>query len=190
MTQKRGFTRPYAENSPTLVTRLAAYRLTSDSFRTFGDVIDASGAPSFLANGGAARVHHDLAAIELTTQSGRMAVSVVRTAPTALPLRIAVMEQHPLGSQTFLPLDGAQYLVVVAPAGDLDPAAIRVFQALPSQGVNYRRGVWHHPLIALHRTSDFVVIDRVGEGENLILQKIFEPFVIDSLRPADGATSP
>ena len=114
-----------------------------------------------------------------------MAISVVRTAPATLPLRIAIMEQHPLGSQTFLPLDGAEYLVVVAPRGNLDPAAIRSFHGLPSQGVNYLRGVWHHPLIALHRTSDFVVIDRLGEGDNLILEKIVEPFVIDELRPAD-----
>ncbi|WP_170836170.1 ureidoglycolate lyase, partial [Pandoraea sp. ISTKB] len=26
--------------------------------------------------------------------------------------------------------------------------------------------VWHHPLLALHEVSDFVVVDRGGEGHN------------------------
>lgn len=155
-------------------------RLTAEAFAPYGEVIDASGNPSYLANGGAAQVHRDIAALDLDAE-GRVCVSVVRTAPTALPLRIAVMERHPLGSQAFVPLGGSELLVVVAPAGDLDPSAIVAFHCSPSQGVNYRRGVWHHPLIALNRTSDFVIIDRQGEGENLELVAIEEPLVIDPL---------
>ncbi len=171
----------YANEIPATRTRLAVRRLTAEAFRPYGEVIDASGNPSFLANGGAAQVHRDLAAIDFGANGGRICLSVMRTAPAALPLRIAVMERHPLGSQAFVPLDGAEFLVVVAPAGDIDPSTIVAFQGSRSQGVNYRRGVWHHPLIALHRSSDFVVIDREGEGENLILDTIAEPLVIDSL---------
>ena len=157
--------------------------LTAEAFRPYGEVIDASGNPNFLANGGAAQVHRDLAAVDVGAHGGRICLSVVRTAPAALPLRIAVMERHPLGSQAFVPLDGAQFLVVVAPEGELDPTAIVAFQGSPSQGVNYRRGVWHHPLIALHRESDFVVIDREGEGENLNLETLSNPLAINSLLP-------
>jgi ureidoglycolate lyase len=32
--------------------------------------------------------------------------------------------------------------------------------------VNYAKGVWHHPLIALHKVSDFIVMDRIGHGHN------------------------
>jgi ureidoglycolate lyase len=32
--------------------------------------------------------------------------------------------------------------------------------------VNYAKGVWHHPLIALDKVSDFIVVDRIGEGNN------------------------
>jgi ureidoglycolate lyase len=35
------------------------------------------------------------------------------------------------------------------------------------QGVNYARNAWHHPLISLEQTSDFLVVDRGGEGNNL-----------------------
>ncbi len=34
------------------------------------------------------------------------------------------------------------------------------------QGVNYRRGVWHHSLIALNAPARFIVIDRGGPGDN------------------------
>ncbi len=77
-----------------------------------------------------------------------------------------MMERHPLGSQAFLPLGDVKYLVVVAPAGEFDPAGLRAFYAEGWQGVNYARGVWHHPLIALERVSDFVVMDRGGEQPN------------------------
>lgn len=171
----------HSKDTPSAVTRISVLRLTAEAFRAYGDVIDASGNPTALANGGAAQVHRDIAEVDLAAGGGRVCVSVVRTAPTALPLRIAVMERHPLGSQAFVPLDGAESLVVVAPAGSLDPAAIVAFQCSPSQGVNYKRGIWHHPLIALNRVSDFVVIDRQGEGENLELATITAPLVIDTL---------
>jgi ureidoglycolate lyase len=32
--------------------------------------------------------------------------------------------------------------------------------------VNFRRNTWHHALLALERTSHFLVIDRGGPGDN------------------------
>jgi len=84
-----------------------------------------------------------------------------------LPFEVSMLERHPLGSQAFLPLNDRPYLVVVAPAGELDEAAIRGFATRGWQGVNYAKGVWHHPLIALGEVSDFIVVDRGGEGNNL-----------------------
>jgi ureidoglycolate lyase len=63
-------------------------------------------------------------------------------------------------------LTDTRYLIVVAPAGDLDGTRIRAFSTTGWQGVNYAKGVWHHPLLALERVSDFLVVDRGGEGHN------------------------
>jgi ureidoglycolate lyase len=46
-------------------------------------------------------------------------------------------------------------------------ADLKAFLATGSQGINYHRGVWHHPLLVLEDESDFLVIDRGGEGHNL-----------------------
>ncbi|MEX0298360.1 MAG: ureidoglycolate lyase [Kordiimonas sp.] len=36
------------------------------------------------------------------------------------------------------------------------------------QGVNYHKGTWHHYCLALGKTSDFLVIDRKGSGDNCV----------------------
>jgi ureidoglycolate lyase len=160
--------------------RLSVAPLTRAAFRLFGDVIDASGPADDVANGGAAQVYRDGAAADFDADGGRIRFNVVRTAPQRLPLRIEMLERHPLSAQAFSPLAGASWLVVVAPAGPLDPDAVVAFRALPSQGVNYRRGVWHHPLIALDKESDFLVIDRAGEGVNLQIERLAAPFLIEA----------
>ena len=158
--------------------RLTLWSLSAEAFAPYGEVLEASGAPTDFANGGAVEVHRDIAAIDVTARGGRVCVSVVRTKRATLPLRLEVMERHPLGSQVIAPLGDGRMLVIVAPQGPLDPARIAAFRASSGQGVNYRRGVWHHPLIALDGGCDFLVIDRAGEGENLIVEKLSQPLEI------------
>ena len=56
--------------------------------------------------------------------------------------------------------------VELAGPGDAPGAQdIRCFLAQAGQGVNYARGTWHHPLIAIDAPGDFLVIDRGGPAE-------------------------
>lgn len=159
---------------------LTLERLTADAFAPFGDVVEADAlrVRHFPINQGTTERFHDLMAIDVD-QLGRPIVSIFRAQPRSLPLTIAMMERHPLGSQAFIPLSGRPYLVVVAPPGDgLSESAIRAFYGLGHQGVNYARGVWHHPLLALTATSDFLVIDRAGEGDNCDELRLDNPLCI------------
>lgn len=141
--------------------------LTAEAFAPFGEVIEGSDrAEQIPINYGYTTRFNDLAAIDVADGGGHAIVSLFRARPLDPPL-LKVFERHPLGSQSFTPLQGRPFLVAVAPAGDFDPAAIRVFQAEPGQGVNYRKGVWHHFLLPLEAESDFLVIDRAGPGSNL-----------------------
>ena len=141
--------------------------LTAEAFAPFGDVIEASDRAELIPiNYGHTERFNDLARIDVTDGDGHAIVSLFRGRPLDPPL-LRIFERHPLGSQAFVPLQGQPYLVAVAPIGDLDPAAIRVFRAEAAQGVNYRKGVWHHFLLALETGSDFLVIDRAGPGDNL-----------------------
>ncbi|KVE29522.1 ureidoglycolate hydrolase [Burkholderia singularis] len=159
--------------------------LTRAAFAPFGDVIETDGAKHFPINGGTTTRFHDLARVDVGDGGGRPLVNLFRGQPRALPFAVTMLERHPLGSQAFLPLSDKPYLVVVAPAGDLDPAKIRAFVTRGWQGVNYAKGVWHHPLIALGGLSDFIVVDRGGDGVNLDERDLPEPlWLTDDALPA------
>jgi ureidoglycolate lyase len=141
--------------------------LTAEAFAPFGEVIEASGRAETLAiNYGSTTRFNDLAKVDTADEGGHPIVSIFRGQPLDPPL-LKIFERHPLGSQAFAPLQGRPYLVAVAPAGVFDPAAVQVFRAAASQGVNYAKGTWHHFLLPLEAQSDFLVIDRAGPGENL-----------------------
>lgn len=139
--------------------------LTADAFAPFGDVIEASDRAEVIPiNYGWTTRFNALA--DVAVGDGHAILSIFRSKPLS-PLVLKIFERHPLGSQAFVPMQGRPFLVAVAPPGALDPAAVRVFRAEASQGVNYAKGTWHHFLLALEAESDFLVVDREGPGENL-----------------------
>ena len=140
--------------------------LTAQAFAPFGDVLEASDqAVKVAINQGNTDRYDRLAEIDVTDGGGVGVISVFRGRPLN-PLVLKVFERHPLGSQAFMPLSGRPYLVAVAPEGAFDPALVGVFRAEAHQGVQYRKGLWHHFLLALDAESDFLVVDRAGPGEN------------------------
>ena len=144
---------------------LTAERLTAEAFAPFGRVIEArEDAMKISINQGHAVRYDRLAELDVADEGGVGAISLFRANPLAEPV-LRMFERHPLGSQSFVPLGGKPYLVAVAPAGDFDAAAVRVFRAGAGQGVHYAKGVWHHFLLVLEE-GDFLVVDRMGPGDN------------------------
>ena len=141
--------------------------LTAAAFAPFGDVIELAGAQSIAINAGTTTRFHDLATVDVLSEGGRPLVNLFRAQPRAEPVQLSLMERHPLGSQAFLPLGEAPYLVVVAEDDGGRPGTLQAFITTGWQGVNYARGVWHHPLLALGTVRDFIVVDRGGAGVNL-----------------------
>jgi ureidoglycolate lyase len=146
---------------------LAIEALSAEAFRAFGDVIEASDAVRhFPINDGYAERYHDLARVDVASSGGHALINIFRAKPRSLPFELQLLERHPLGSQAFMPLSPLRYLVVVAPAAEQpDLRNLRCFEAAPGQGVNYACGTWHHPLIALHASCDFLVVDRGGADD-------------------------
>jgi len=141
--------------------------LTRDAFAAFGEVMEADGNDHYTINSGFAERYHDLARVDVLENNGKPLISIFRALPRAQPIHIESMERHPLSSQAFMPLSRIPFLVVVAtPTEELRPEQLRAFVTNGQQGVNYRRGTWHHALLALQAPSDFLVIDRGGQEEN------------------------
>lgn len=165
--------------------------LTTTAFSPFGDVIEVrDSAQRLQINQGHAERYHDLASVDLAGHGARALISIFRSQPRQFPLFLNVLERHPLGSQAFMPLAALPYLVVVAPGVDApDLQGLRCFIAAPGQGVNYARGTWHHPLLSLDATTDFLVVDRGGPGINL--EEYHPPHeLIQVLAPSDKPRNP
>lgn len=145
---------------------IRAEPLTKQAFQAFGDVLETEGVKPQLINFGNTQKFAELAEVR-TTGSGVAQISIYRSTAIVTPFRIQLMECHPLGSQAFYPLHHRPFPVVVAKAGDIpDPADIRVFLSNGRQGVNLFAGVWHHYQLTLGQDSDYLVVDRGGEGDN------------------------
>ena len=142
--------------------------LTAEAFADFGQVIARHGRSGYAINEGSSQRYSDLAQLEADAD-GRLALSIFRAKARQAPFALGVLECHPLGSQAFVPLNGQSFLIVVAAArpdpNQPDPSILKVFLSDGQQGINFRRGVWHHPLLAL-ADGDFLVADRLGPGEN------------------------
>lgn len=55
----------------------------------------------------------------------------------------------------------SRFLIVAAPSlpnNTPDLARLRAFLCHPGQGINYRAGVWHHPIIALDQPAEFAML--------------------------------
>ncbi|HZV20149.1 MAG TPA: ureidoglycolate lyase [Hyphomicrobiales bacterium] len=141
--------------------------LTQEEFASFGEVIQEAGARSYAINGGTTLRVHDLCSVRMKNR-GRPLISFFRTLKTvALPLKLALLECHPLGSQAFIPKEFAPFIIAVAPqAPEPNLDHLQVFLTDGVQGVNYAPGVWHLPLASLTLAA-YVVVDRGGPGENL-----------------------
>lgn len=158
--------------------RIEAEKLTRAAFAPFGDVIETEGAESFLINADKCRRFHDLASVETAGENSRVLINIFRGTPYALPLQLSMVERHPLGSQAFMPLSPAPFLVIVCPDENGRPGDPRAFLTHPGQGVNYARGTWHGVLTPIDAPQDFVVVDRGGDGNNLEEFHFQEPFEI------------
>ncbi len=155
--------------------------LTKATFAPFGEVIEADPATMRLINNGTTERFHRLGVVE--TEGEGAIISLFRGQPRQFPYAITMMERHPFGSQSFSPLSGRPFLVAVAEDKDGRPDRPQVFLATGSQSVNYRRNVWHHPLMALDAVSDFLVVDRDRPETNLEEFVYETPYLIEEPRP-------
>ncbi|MGO7583112.1 ureidoglycolate lyase [Rhizobium leguminosarum] len=157
--------------------------LTRSTFTPFGEVIEADPASLRLINGGTTERFHALAAAEVTGEGARVIINLFRGQPRNFPYDVGMMERHPFGSQSFSPVSGRPFLVIVSEDENGRPGRPQVFLARGDQGVNYRRNVWHHPLMALEQASDFLVVDRDGPGNNLEEYFFETPYIIKEPAP-------
>ena len=155
--------------TPSLRT-IVATPLAAPDFAPFGDVIEALGGSSEANQGRAQRfdapIDMALAGAGSADSAApfasamRLHTAIYRIRKSALPFALKLMERHPLSQQLFFPNSGARFLVSACPAlanGEPDLNALRAFVGQRTQGIVWRRGVWHSPFAALDADGDFLM---------------------------------
>jgi ureidoglycolate lyase len=152
--------------------------LTREAYAPFGQVIEIEGAHHYPINSGLTERYHDLAKVELGGVHPRPLISIARGQPYALPLTLKMVERHPLGSQAFYPLAQRPFLSIVCPDEGGIPGTPRAFMCSPGQGINMAMNTWHGVLTPLGEVSDFLIIDRGGDGNNLEEYFFDQPWIV------------
>ena len=153
-------------------------KITRTNFATYGDLISADDIKPMDINVGYAKRFDNLAHINTSKDEGKTVVSIFSALKRTFPMKIDMMEKHPLGSQAFIPMKETTFLCFVAPPGEFPEInKIQSFIIPPKTGINYKPGIWHFPLISTEDTN-FLVIDRKGNGKNLIIHKFEKEKII------------
>ena len=153
-------------------------KISKLNFAEYGDLISTDNISPIDINAGYAKRFDNLADLDTSKNDGKTIVSIFSALKRNFPMKIDMMEKHPLGSQAFIPMKETTFLSFVAPQGDFpEISKIQSFIIPPKTGVNYKPGIWHFPLISTEDIN-FLVIDRLGKGENLIINKFEKEKII------------
>ena len=144
-------------------------KITRRNFQKFGELISVKKIKPININNGYAKRFDNLCRINTSSKKGKTIMSIFSSKKRKFPMNIKMMEKHPLGSQAFVPMNEATFLVFVAPKGKRpNTKKIESFIVPKQTGINYKPGIWHFPLIST-KNMNFLVIDRKGIGNNLVI---------------------
>ena len=152
--------------------------ISKENFSKFGDMITTANIKPIEINEGYAKRFDGIANLNTSKDNGETTISIFSALKRFFPMKIDMMEKHPLGSQAFIPMKQTTFLVLVAPEGNKpDLNKIEAFIVPPEIGVNYNPGTWHFPLIATE-DMNFLVVDRKGSGDNLTIEHLDQEDII------------
>lgn len=157
---------------------IRAVPITNKDFSPFGDLIELGSVEPKLINEGHCKRYSDLAKFDI--YNGETGISLFHANIRQLPYQLTLLERHPLGSQTFIPMDGSTFMLIVAQDKNDEPENPKAFLIGSNQGINIHRNVWHGVLTPLSGSGLFTVVDYVGDRENLEEFRLAEPIMIFS----------
>ena len=153
-------------------------KINRSNFATYGDLISAEDINPIDINAGYAKRFDNLADLNTSIDGGKTIVSIFSALKRTFPMKIDMMEKHPLGSQAFIPMKETTFLAFVAPQNNkLEIEKIESFIIPPGIGINYKPGTWHFPLISTENMN-FLIVDRQGPGNNLVIEDLEKEKII------------
>ena len=131
--------------------------ITKKNFKKFGDMITTDDIKPLEINEGYAKRFDGVANLDTKKDNGESIISIFSALKRSFPMKVDMMEKHPLGSQAFIPMKETTFLAFVAPEGEEpDLSKVESFIIPKGIGVNYNSGV----------------VDRKGNGDNLVIHDL------------------
>ena len=84
--------------------------ITKDNFSKFGDMITTDGINPIEINEGFAKRFDGIANIDTSNENGETTICIFSALKRSFPMKIDMMEKHPLGSQAFIPMKPTTFL--------------------------------------------------------------------------------
>ena len=143
-------------------------KLDSNVFSRFGNIIEKKNASELRSiNQGTTTRYHNISELDLESKNGNSGISIFSGLPRDLPIEIKIMEKHPIASQSFLPIQDYDWLIIVSEEKNELPDlnTLRCFHVNGDTGITYNKNIWHHPLL-VKKKQDFWVIDRINDKED------------------------
>jgi ureidoglycolate lyase len=110
-------------------------------------------------------------------------MALILTKPSRSARRLRLLERHPFSSQSFIPIQGTRYLVIVCPStAEGEPMLDRLtaFVAESFQAVTYNPDVWHAPHAVLGGSGTFIMLRwDVGNADDTETRRLDRPWQID-----------
>ena len=89
--------------------------ITKENFVKYGNVISTKDIKPLEINNGYAKRYDGIANLNTSSDNGETTISIFSALKRNFPMKIDMMEKHPLGSQAFIPMKETTFLVFVAP---------------------------------------------------------------------------
>ena len=150
------------------MNNISIEQLDASVFSKFGKIVEKKNALELRSiNQGTTTRYHNISELDLESKNGISSISIFSGTPRNLPIEIKIMEKHPVASQSFLPIQDYDWLIVVSEEKNELPDlnTLKCFHVNGDTGITYNKNVWHHPLL-VKKKQDFWVIDRINDEED------------------------
>ena len=150
------------------MNNISIEQLDASVFSKFGKIVEKKNALELRSiNQGTTTRYHNISELDLESKNGNSSISIFSGAPRDLPIEIKIMEKHPVASQSFLPIQNYDWLIVVSEEKNELPDlnTLRCFHVNGNTGITYNKNIWHHPLL-VKKKQDFWVVDRINDQED------------------------
>ena len=138
------------------IMNLQIKKISKNNFSKYGQLISTQNFESQNINEETTKSFYNLVNIEIYGDDKQYRVNIFKSIKRNFPLEINMLENHPLSSQAFIPLQKTNFIVVVAPISiEPDINLIETFLISPEEGINFKPKVWHYPLIATENSNFF-----------------------------------